>query len=424
NNKMDKEFLQSFLKTGLFEIGDSDDRLDKLRKSIADLQKNLEEDFSLLPKYTLVAIDPNISDSEPALLETEKIVRSHWETLRSKYPEMPRNILRGVIINAINNVSFNDVVAARIVYLTALDLYPFVKLNKEKEVVETLLIKLGDLAEENAIKEWSFIEEEPSLKIGVLKINDFKFGSSVINNEQLKNEIFQSLANSPQGHGPQHGGQSSWGQSFSEKSSVAIANAFNNAFQDFNKTLSPDSIEGPINKFFSTFKKSLDESLTVAFSSLTAVERRSKLLWWKETLYSSSLRRSYRGLDKNLLPIVMSADLNIQIPEITPISVDYLLRDTIFLLHDKKDDKVKFIEFLTAISKDETKILLKPFFSILNEEEGRISITDFIALLLNDRVSIKDFQNRTGIKDKEEINISEIAVTILHGFLIQRLITE
>jgi len=421
---MDNEFLQTFLKTGLFEIGDSDDRLDKLRKSIADLQKNLEEDYSQLPKYTLVAIDPNISDSEPALIETEKIVRSYWETLRSKYPEMPRNILRGVIINAINNVCLNDAVAARIVYLTALDLYPFVKLNKEKEVVETLLIKLGDLAEEDAIKEWSFIEEEPSLKIGVLKINDFKFGSAVVNNEQLKNEIFQSLANSPQGHGPQHGGQSSWGQSFSEKSSIAIANAFNNAFQDLNKTLSPDSIEGPINKYFSTFKKSLDESLKVAFSSLTSVERRSKLLWWKETLYSSSLRRSYRGLDKNLLPIVMSADLNIQIPEITPISVDYLLRDTIFLLHDKNNDKVKFIEFLTAISNDETKLVLKPFFSFLTEKEGRISITDFIALLLNDRVTIKEFQNRTGIKEKEEINISEIAVTILHGFLIQRLITE
>src|ERR1035437_1042521 len=98
---MENEFLQSFLKTGLFEIGDSDDRLEKLRKSIADLQNKFEEDYSLLPKYTLVAIDPNILDSEPALIETENIVLVHWETLRSKYSDMPRNILRGVILNAI-----------------------------------------------------------------------------------------------------------------------------------------------------------------------------------------------------------------------------------------------------------------------------------------------------------------------------------
>lgn len=145
---MDNEFLQSFLKTGLFEIGDSDDRLEKLRKSITDLQKNFEKDYSLLPNYTLVAIDPNISDTEPVLLETENIVTTHWETLRSKYPEMPRNILRGVILNALNNVGINDALAARIIFLTAQNLFPYVKLNKEKEIVESMIIKLGDIAED------------------------------------------------------------------------------------------------------------------------------------------------------------------------------------------------------------------------------------------------------------------------------------
>ena len=127
---MDNEFLQSFLKTGLFEIGDNDNRLESLRKSIAELQKKFEEDFTLLPKYTLVAIDPNIPDTEPALIDTEDIVIQYWETLRSKYPEMPRNILRGVILNALNNVGRNDTIAARIIFLTALNFYPYAKLKK------------------------------------------------------------------------------------------------------------------------------------------------------------------------------------------------------------------------------------------------------------------------------------------------------
>lgn len=420
---MDNEFLQSFLKTGLFEIGDSDDRLEKLRKSIADMQKKFEEDYSLLPKYTLVAIDPNISDTEPALLETEKILIIHWETLRSKYPEMPRNILRGVILNAINNVGIDDPIAARIIYLTALNLYPHVQLNKEKEIIESLLIKLGDIAEANAVDEWSFIEDEPKLKIKTLKIDGFKFGSAQIDNAKLKADLNASVQRTPQGHNPyQHPAE--WGQSFAEKASTGISNAFTSAFDEFNKNLSPSSIETPINKFFTEFKKSLDANLKTSFTSLTSIERRSKLLWWKETLYSSSLRTSYRKLEKNLLPIVMSSDLNNQLPEVTPISVDYLLRDTIFLLNEKKDDKVKFIEFLNAISQDEPKEAAKPFFTELTNEEGRISITDFIALLVNDRISIKDFQNRTGIKEKDESSISEIAVAILHDLLTQRLITE
>ena len=89
---MANQFLQSFLKTGLFDIGDSDERLKWLQQSIADLQNKFEEDYSLLPQYSLVALDPNISDKEPILDETETIVTTHWKALRGKYPEMPRNI--------------------------------------------------------------------------------------------------------------------------------------------------------------------------------------------------------------------------------------------------------------------------------------------------------------------------------------------
>ena len=96
---MKDDFLLSFLKTGLFDIGDNDDRLKLLQKSISELQKKFQEDYSILPKFTLVALDPNISEDEPVLLETEAIVTTYWEALRVRFPEMPTNILRGVILS-------------------------------------------------------------------------------------------------------------------------------------------------------------------------------------------------------------------------------------------------------------------------------------------------------------------------------------
>ena len=420
---MDNEFLQSFLKTGLFEIGDSDDRLEKLRKSIADLQKKFEGDYSLLPKYTLAAIDPNILDSEPALLETENILTVHWETLRSKHPEMPRNILRGVILNAINNVGNSDPIAARIIFLTALNIYPYLELGKEKEVIESMLIKLGDLAEKNAIEEWSFIENAPSVKIGTLKTTGLKINEVTVDDTNLKEALKVAAKYTPQGYN-QYQQPEQWSEHFSNNVSPAISELIKNSIASISNSFDSASFDASINKFFLEFKKSLDANLKTSFSSLTSVERRSKLLWWKETLYSSSLRKSYRGLDKTLLPLVMGFDLNNQIPKVTPISVDYLLRDTIFSLSEKKDDLIKFSDFLSAISQKNEKEILKPFFTEFNEDEGRISITDFITLLINDRLSINDFQKRTGIKEKEETSISEIAVTILHDLLILRLIKE
>lgn len=419
---MKDKFLQAFLKTGLFDIGESDERLNWLKKAIADLQKKLEEDYSLLPKYTLVALDPNVSDTEQTLIDIESIITKHWEALRVRFTEMPRNIIRGVILNAIYTIGIADPIAARIICLTALNFYPYAKLNSEKTLVEEMLITLGESAEKNAVEEWSLIEEEPTLKLGTLKVSDFKFGTIELNKAQLKADMKVAIEQEPSGHGSQHGGNSVWGQHFATKSSEGIAKAFKTALDEFNNSLSPTAIETPINKFFTEFKKTLDANLKTSFSSLIAVERRSKLLWWKETLYSQSQKRSYRGIDKNLLPIIMSADLNIQVPDITPISVDFLLKDTLFLLNDKQDQSITFSDYLAAISLQVNKSVLKAYFGNVTEAQGRISITDFISLIVNDRISINNFKERTGIDVSEQITYGELSVVVLHDLLTQRLI--
>ncbi len=421
---MDNKFLQDFLKTGLFDIGDSDERLKWLQESIVELKKKFEEDNSMLHKYTLVALDPNISDIEPVMIETEKIITDHWKGLRGKYTEMPRNIIRGVILNSLNTIGTADPYAARIIYLTALNFYPYAKLNSEKQLVYEMLNALGEIAEKDAVSEWSLIEEEPSLKLGTLKVSDFKFGSIELDKEQLKADMLIAIRNDKTGHGSNHGGSSQWGQHFAETSSDAISKSLKATLNEFSKSLSPTAIETPINKFFTEFKKTLDANLKNSFSSLTALERRSKLLWWKETLYSPSQKRSYRGLEINLLPALMGFDLNIQVPEITPISVDFILRDTLYLLINKQDTPVKFIDYLAKISNENIKSILKPLFNKLNENEGRISVTDFISLLLNGKVSIKEFKLRTGIDEAETITLTDLSVVVLHDILTQRLIAE
>ena len=133
----------------------------KLEASIAELKTIFEEDYSKLPRFTLVALDPNIQETEPVLLEVEEIVIKHSETLRSKYPDMPRNILRGVILNALNGIGKEDPTAARIIYLTGSNFFSYSKLGSEKDLIENLIKDLGDIAEEKAVEEWSLIETEP-----------------------------------------------------------------------------------------------------------------------------------------------------------------------------------------------------------------------------------------------------------------------
>ncbi len=419
---MNVNFLQSTLKSGLFDIGDSDERLKWLQQSVTALVKYLQKNYSLLPKYSLVALDPNISDKEPILNDVEKIVTKYWTALRGKYPDMPRNIHRGVILNALMQLGNEEPVAARIIYLTSSNFFPYAKLGKEKEIVHTLLTELGEIAETHAVEEWSLIEEEPKLRIGALKISDFKFGGATIDRDKLKGGLKTAVGNDPQtNHGSNHGGNGDWGEHFANKSSETIANSFNSAIESFNKSLTPTAIEEPINKFFTSFKKSFDDNLKSSFASILAVERRSKLLWWKETLYSPSLKKSYREVSNPVLPILMGSDLNEQVAKITPISVDYLLRDTLLILNEKKGEKIKFKDFLNSLTKDSTKSEITNLLPEINQSDGRISVTDFIVLFLNDKAKLKDFTERTGIKQDEEISIEDLSVAIFHDLLTKRL---
>lgn len=421
---MENKLLQSLLQAGLLDIGDSDERLENIEKSIADVEKLLKNDLTLLPSYTLVSLDPDIGPKEPVLQQVEAIIAVHWKALRAKFSETPVQIIRAVIINALYNIGIADARIARIVYLTAINLYPFIKLKREKEVIERLITELGEISEKDAVSEWALDEEEPKLKIPALKITGLQFGKVDIDGAQLKDGIHTALKNTTQGYGPQHGADSEWGRQFSKGSSESIVKAMQDGLNQLTGGISTDSLESSINKFFTEFKKALDPVLKSSFNSLQAIERRSKLLWWKETLYSSSLKDSYRTVNEIQQAVIMSKDLYNQLPSRVPVSVDYLLRDTLLLLNNKAGKKAKFSEYLNDLAKAENQDVLKDHLSSIEFSEKRISITDFIGLLIHGKVEASSLKQYTGIDDTSQVSLLDISVMILHDLMADYLTTH
>jgi len=413
---MKNELLQPLLKAGLLNIGDSDERLDNIEKSISDVENLLKENLGLIPSYTLVALDPNIGADEPVLIEVEAIIAEHWKALRAKFTETPVQIIRAVIINALYNIGKEDTRIARIVYLKAINLYPFVKLKKEKDVIEQLITEFGDISEENASEEWQLESEAPELKISPLKIDNLSFEEVEIDNDELKDGLKIAANKTQEGYNAyQH--TELWSTHFSEKAADSISNTVNAAFSEFSSSVSADSIEKPINTFFTAFKSSLNQILEASFNSMQAVERRSKLLWWKETLYSSSLKNSYRSVNEIQQAVIMSKDLYEQLPSVVPASVDYLLRDTLLLLNSKAGKKAKFSEHLAEIAKGENQEILKNHLTKVQHQDKRISVTDFITLLVYGEAVPSSFKHYTGIDDTNQVSLLDISVMILHDLM-------
>lgn len=418
---MESKLLQPFLQAGLLNIGDSDERLEHVIKTIADLRKKLIKDHSLLIPYILVALDPNISCDEQVLIDTEVIATEHWKALRSKFTDRPIPLLRAIICNALYDLGMNDPKLARIIYLTATNFYPYAKLGKEKVIIEQMLSELGNLAEEDAVEEWALSTTQPELKLPVLKVSGLKFNDIKVDITDLKAKLKVASNTSPEGYQP-YNYPEEWSTHFSNNASAGISALLTATFKSFADGVSPTSIETPINKFFTEFKSSLDQSIKASFTSIQAVERRSKLLWWKETLYSTSLKDSYRTVNKYLQAFITAIDLYNQLPAIVPVSVDYLLRDTFLLLEKAAEEKLSFTEILHAIELPENKAILANCLPEPLEGSNRRSVSDYFGLVIHGKTTINTFKQFTGIDASEQATLNDIAVMVLHDFMSKHLI--
>jgi hypothetical protein len=120
----------------------------------------------------------------------------------------------------------------------------------------------------------------------------------------------------------------------------------------------------------------------------------------------------------------MANDLYQQLPEIVPVSVDYLLRDTLLLLNSKADAKMKIAELLNELSKDANKTILIKYFEEKDLVNKRMSFSDFIALLVYGKVKPSSLKQYTGIDSKEQASLTDIAVMILHDLMTEYLIQK
>lgn len=418
---MDNKILLQFLKKGLLQVDDRDDRVHNLADSVNDLAEHLDENPGVIPKYTLVGLDADIPADEPVLEEVETLVTKHWVALRSKFHDRPSTILRAVIAGALYQLGLADPKVARLVYLTASEYFRFLSPGQEREILETLLSELGDVAEENAAEEWGFEEEIPQMALRTFKVTELKFGQVELDKATLKSTLKSASLPSPSGHHAGHG-NSEWNDKFAETASEGIVKLMAKAFEGFGQSLKPTALETPINTFFAEFKTSLTEVLNTSFQSMIAVERRSKLLWWKETLYSPFLKKGYRELEPAVLPVLMAYDLCDLLPLITPLSVNYLLRDTFRLLGDEYQKTTTIEALLDDLAAAQHRPLLKQLLEPESPVEGRMTLVEFLAQLLQNQVQKGEVFEKTGIAPDRTLTPADLSMLVLNELLTAKLI--
>jgi hypothetical protein len=433
---MTESILQAYLNEQHIKT-DLQDNINSLKKAVKEVNTHLTKrkiKADLIP-FTLVALDPKVKDSDPVVQLVENIIIKKWPAFKNSITatnDKSTTYIRAVILESLSQLSKDDAASAALVWLTARDVIEHYQLGSEQKVIGGLLQEFADKTEENGQKAWGI-----NFK---LQANRFK-GSDVsisavkaiqIDEEALKVHLLDAMVHSawsPQaggGKNPQHHGVQNylWPKFMAEHSAKGITEVVNSALSQQTKSLTSISttIQRGLDVYFAQLQPFFEDLNTSFASSIAANNKRSELIWWKQSLFSRLLNTSYRSLDRLNAAVCMALDLAEQVDAFYPESVDYLLRETLKDAHREQAEE----ERLLIVWLEDSYCLVADIKSILNKyvvvgEERKPFLNAWATVVLSGEVT--DFFTRTGIDKKAKLTVSDLAVWLFHGLQAQKFAT-
>ena len=413
---MTDSILQSFLDHQFIKTDESEN-ISNLNKAVVELQKQLSKKKKKIITYTLVALDPTISDDDPIVQEVETLIIKKWPAFRNsvaKTKDTPIAYVQAVILESLNKLSKDENLAA-IIWHTGCNIISHYKLAGQEKLLTSFLLEIGKKVEEAGRRNWSILKNAKFDTIDPIEISEPNVSSGKVAEEALQTHLMAAAAQ--QGAGgenpqwPSHNA-APWPTFFSTRAAKGLSEEINAALSTQNKSLT--SISNAIQEALAKLKPYLEQVSSSLLQSSQSLNKRSNLIWWKQALYSRKLNSGYRTLDPLALAACMAVDLADNVSPIHPKSVDFFLKETLRdVLGNETDTEVavaKLLEQLQKLSDDEKQLLE----SLCNENESRKSLGACMADMMKEKMNVDEFFKRTGLVKKAKISFGELAVWLFH----------
>ena len=422
---MTDSILQSFLDHRFIKT-DEPDNITNLNKAVLELQKRLSKKKGKIITYTLVALDPTISDDDPIVQEVEALIIKKWKTFRNsvaKTRDTPIAYIQAVILETLNKLSKDENLAA-IIWHTGCNIISYYKLAGQEEVLTHFLLEIGNKVEEVARNNWSILENaniDPvnSIDLTLPKVSQGKVGEAELQGHLKAAAVHSGWADQAGGGenpNPQSTGNFQWPKFFAERAAKGLSEEINAALSTQNKSLTSisNSIQEALGSYLADLKPYLEQVSSSMLQSSQSLNKRSDLIWWKQALYSHRLDSGYRTLGPLALAVTMAVDLADNVSPIHPKSVDFFLKETLRdVLGDETDKEAAVTELLDQLqqlSNAEKQL----FEDLYNENESRKSLGACMADMIKEKISADEFFKRTGLAKRAKISLGELTVWLFH----------
>jgi hypothetical protein len=415
--------LQRFLDHGLLNIGEDDDRFDRLQKAAADLERRILSAPERIIPYTIVALDPDVPTDDPVFAEVHTAIVGHWNTYRSRFADSPRQLYRAVLLEALASATTKDDAAAGAFALTAANVIPRVAAATEAEVWEAIISDARRAVETRAASEWTGDYATPTFELPAIEITSPKVGK--ISTKKLSQAL--RAAAGPTGEGEQNphwpSNPNPWADEFGPRAAAAIAHALNDVLSDVAEAA------GKTGEHFAAAADGFAEALRTGFESLAraaaGAARRTQLLWWKEALYSPLAEAGYRTLDHRVATVLMAIDLHALVPPFAPASVEHVLRETVREVIGSNTNSTtttaSLEEVCVAVSESQHAAEIQTALGEPITAAGRGSFIDVLTLVALGRPAANEFRARVGVEAAVSLPLDDIGVWIFRELQARRL---
>jgi hypothetical protein len=351
--------IQEYLNEQLIQTTD-DSHVEKLKKICTDLAKKISKDKEKILRYSLVAVDPEIPADNLEVVEVKNLIVESWQTFVPNSKDTALTIIRAVVLEVLQILS-KELDNALIIWFSNKDRLKYLKLGRDKSIINNFILELGNRIEAQASEQWSFSPSEGEIEVP-------KIIAAVIDIAELTPHVQPNAVNA-----------------------TGVADVFNKA------------LKKQVNE--------LKDSQRSFMQLNVLMHMRTHLIWWKEARYSTLLRGSYKGLNEGSLEIVLAFDFSAFIPEIYPVSVDFFLVETHNDWTNRSQVKIKISDFIKSIEKE--KEVLK---TIIPEytAAGRIPFIRFLQGLIHGKFNAMQFKDSVGIQDTTEITYKDLILWLFH----------
>jgi GTPase-associated system helical domain len=388
--------IDKYLKARLLNnLGEDEIHYGYLGETVNSLADKIQNNYSLLIPFSLVAFQAHPSTTEPEVTLVYTVLQEYWKLIDNKYIDLPIVLIKAIMLETISRLCKSDGRIASIVYHASASAFPHYSYDRtEGQLVKQVLTTAAIKAEEFATNDYSSsaeIREKPDFDFEITTPENIKVDQAVLQDRLMaatgstdeQGVVLKIPSNQYTVNQGAH-----WNKLFSNIASESIA----------------QSIESTVDEALSEFAKEASAVISEKLQEISVytnnsgesrLQTESKVFWWMQSLYSPKLRSSYRDLPLPVTIIVMAHDLFDLISVPISESVVYILGEAILnAISDVPAKNCKAIElskWLDNLKKSDVLNAIEPLqISSLNLGSHTQPLIAVVRAVLNGQTASKE----------------------------------